>query len=340
MGQQADQYRYMTETPVFPLLVKMAVPTTISMLITSIYNLADTYFVGQINTSASGAIGIVASLMAIIQAVGFTFGHGAGNIVSRTLGGRGNTATATKYASTSFFSALTVGMIISVVGLLFLAPLMGILGSTVTILPYACDYGFYILLAAPVMMASLVLNNVLRYEGQAKYAMFGLVSGGLLNIVLDPIFMFGYHMGTAGAGLSTALSQTVGFGILLVPYLRGKTASRIRVSQIAKSPKEYGEILSTGAPSFARQGLGSISGMLLNLAAKGYGDATVSAMSIISRIFMFLFSLSVGIGQGLQPIASFNYGAKKPKRVYQVTVYMLVISGAMTVLAVTGCLVF
>lgn len=340
MNNQSAQYTYMTETPVFSLLVKMAIPTTISMLITSIYNLSDTYFVGQLSTSASGAIGIVASLMAIIQAIGFTFGHGAGSIVSRKLGAKADRATATRFVSTSFFSALVMGTLVLTFGLIFLSPLMTLLGSTDTILPHACDYGFYILLSAPVMMASLVLNNVLRYEGKAKFAMFGLVSGGILNIILDPILIFGCNMGTAGAGLATGISQVVGFCVLLVPFCTGETASQIAITKITRSPRELRQILATGAPSFARQGLGSVSGMLLNIAAKNYGDAAVSAMSIINRIFTFLFSLSVGIGQGLQPIASFNYGAKKPQRVYLATVYMLVLSGVLTTLAVAGCLIF
>ncbi len=340
MSKQSAQYTYMTETPVFSLLVKMAIPTTISMLITSIYNLADTYFVGQINTSASGAIGIVASLMAIIQAVGFTFGHGAGSIVSRKLGAKADEETATRFVSTSFFSALVMGSLLGICGLCCIDPLMRLLGSTETILPYACEYGLYILLSAPIMMGSLVLNNVLRYEGKAKFAMIGLVCGGVLNIALDPILIFGCNMGAAGAGLATATSQLVSFFVLLVPYGMGKTASKIRITKITRSIGEFGQILATGAPSFARQGLGSVSGMLLNIAAKNYGDAAVAAMSIINRIFAFLFGLSVGIGQGLQPIASFNYGARKPQRVYQVTFYMMLLSGAISAIAVVGCLVF
>ena len=220
--RSAEQFRKMTETPIPKLILSLAAPTILSMLITSIYNLADTFFVGQISTSASGAVGIVSSLMAILQALGFMLGHGSGSIISRSLGSQ-NTDAATRFASTSFFTALVFGGIITAAGLLTLPDFMMLLGSTETILPHACAYARYILLAAPIMMSSLVMNNILRYEGKASFAMIGLVTGGLLNIALDPLFIFGLGMGTAGAGLATALSQTISFCILLSMFLRGKT---------------------------------------------------------------------------------------------------------------------
>ena len=269
--RSAEQFRKMTETPIPKLILSLAAPTILSMLITSIYNLADTFFVGQISTSASGAVGIVSSLMAILQALGFMLGHGSGSIISRSLGSQ-NTDAATRFASTSFFTALVFGGIITAAGLLTLPDFMMLLGSTETILPHACAYARYILLAAPIMMSSLVMNNILRYEGKASFAMIGLVTGGLLNIALDPLFIFGLGMGTAGAGLATALSQTISFCILLSMFLRGKTVSQFRITAVTHSPAEFGTILMTGMPSFGRQGLNSIGGMLLNIAARGYGD--------------------------------------------------------------------
>ena len=331
-----QQYKKMTETPIPKLILGLAAPTILSMLITSIYNLADTFFVGQISTSASGAVGIVSSLMAILQALGFMLGHGSGSIISRSLGSQ-NTDAATRFASTSFFTALVFGGIITTAGLLTLPDFMMLLGSTETILPHACAYARYILLAAPIMMSSLVMNNILRYEGKASFAMIGLVTGGLLNIALDPLFIFGLGMGTAGAGLATALSQTISFCILLSMFLRGKTVSQFRITAVTRSPAEFGTILMTGMPSFGRQGLNSIGGMLLNIAARGYGDAAVAGMSIVSRIFMFILSVVIGVGQGLQPVAAFNYGAHKFRRVRQAAIFTMGAAFCMLVVLVALC---
>ena len=232
----------------------------------------NTFFVGQLSTSASGAVGVVSSLMAIIQALGFMLGHGAGGIISRSLGSQ-DTHAATKFASTSFFTALTFGAVLAVLGLADLPDFMMLLGSTDTILPHACAYARPILIAAPLMMSSLVMNNILRYEGKASFAMIGLVTGGVLNIVLDPVFIFGLGMGTGGAGTATALSQSISFCILLSMFLRGKTVSRFRITQVTRSARDFGQIFFNGAPSFGRQGLNSIGSMLLNVAARSYGDA-------------------------------------------------------------------
>ena len=334
--RSALQFRRMTETPIPQLVLSLAAPTILSMLITSIYNLADTFFVGQISTSASGAVGVVSSLMAIIQALGFMLGHGAGTIISRSLGSRDTTA-ATRFASTSFFTALVFGVVLAVAGLGTLPHFMMLLGSTETILPHACAYARPILIAAPLMISSLVMNNILRYEGKASFAMIGLVTGGLLNIALDPLFIFGLGMGTAGAGLATALSQTISFCILLSMFLRGKTVSQFRLSAVTREARDFGRILLGGAPSFGRQGLNSIGGMLLNLAARGYGDAAVAGMSIVSRIFMFIISVAIGVGQGLQPVASFNYGARKYRRVRQAAIFTIEAAFCMLVVLVGLC---
>ena len=332
----AQQFRKMTETPIPKLILSLAAPTILSMLITSIYNLADTFFVGQISTSASGAVGVVSSLMAIIQALGFMLGHGAGSIISRSLGSQ-NTKAATRFASTSFFTALTFGLILAAVGLTTLPHFMMLLGSTETILPHACAYARPILIAAPLMMSSLVMNNILRYEGKASFAMIGLVTGGVLNMVLDPVFIFGFGLGTAGAGIATALSQSISFCILLSMFLRGKTVSQFQLSAVTRSPAEYGTILMTGLPSFGRQGLNSIGGMLLNIAARSYGDAAVAGMSIVSRIFMFIISVAIGTGQGFQPVAGFNYGARKYRRVEKACVFTMCASFCFLSVIIAAC---
>ena len=334
--RSAEQFRKMTETPIPKLILSLAAPTILSMLITSIYNLADTFFVGQISTSASGAVGVVSSLMAIIQALGFMLGHGAGTIISRSLGSRDTTA-ATRFASTSFFTALVFGVVLAVAGLGTLPHFMMLLGSTETILPHACAYARPILIAAPLMISSLVMNNILRYEGKASFAMIGLVTGGVLNIALDPLFMFVFGLGTAGAGIATALSQSISFCILLSMFLRGKTVSQFRLSAVTREARDFGRILLGGAPSFGRQGLNSIGGMLLNLAARSYGDAAVAGMSIVSRIFMFIISVAIGVGQGLQPVASFNYGARKYRRVRQAAIFTIEAAFCMLVVLVGLC---
>lgn len=313
MHMPEDQRAKMLETPVHKLILSLAVPTTISVLVTTIYNMADAYFVGKLGTSASGAVGVVFSLMAILQALGFMLGHGAGSNISRMLGQQ-QTKHASKYASTSFFFALAFGGIIEVLGIVFLSPFMRFLGSSQTILPYAMNYGFFILLAAPFMVSSCVLNNILRYEGKASLAMVGLATGGILNILLDPILMFGLDLGMTGAGLATALSQLISFCLLLVMFLAGKTQSKLSIKKVTFRARDVLNIFRNGFPSLARQGLSSVSSMLLNIAARGYGDAAVAAMSICSKLCQFIASVMLGIGQGFQPVAGYNYGAGKHTR--------------------------
>ncbi|MBQ4070959.1 MAG: MATE family efflux transporter [Clostridia bacterium] len=308
------QYKRMTETPVGRLIIALGIPTTVSMLITNIYNMADSFFVSQVSLSAGGATSIVFGLMAIIQAFGFMFGHGAGSHISRKLGMR-DKESASRYASTSFFYALLVGALITSLGLVFITPLMRLLGSTETILPHAKDYGTYILIAAPFMCSSCVLNNILRYEGKASFAMIGLTTGGILNIILDPIFIFNLNLGIAGAGIATAISQLVSFFILLSMFLLHKTESRISVHYFARELKTVRDVIVTGLPSLARQGLNSISTMVLNAAAKPFGDAAIAAMGYVGRTSSMIFSVGLGIGQGFQPVSAFNYGAKKYSRV-------------------------
>ena len=314
MKKYSTQYDMMTKQPVESLILKLGLPTTVSMLVTSIYNMADSYFVGQINTSASGATGIVLGLMAILQAVGFMFGHGAGSIISRKLGAK-DIDSAKKYSATSFYTALMAGTLILFIAMLFLTPLMRLLGSTDTILPYAKTYATCILMAAPALVSSCVMNNILRYEGRAFFAMIGLTSGGIINIFLDALFMQGLGMGILGAGLATAISQYISWCILLSMFLRKKTQTSFEFKNICFDVATVGEIVTTGLPSLARQGLASVSTMVLNNAAGVYGDAAIAAMSIVNRISMFIFSVALGIGQGFQPVAGFNFGAGKYSRV-------------------------
>lgn len=310
----AANYDKMVNTPVARLVTRLAVPTIISMMVTTIYSMADTYFVGKLGNSASGAVGVLFGLMTINQAVGFMFGHGAGSIVARRLGEK-DPENATRYTSVSFFASLLAGGCVTVFGLIFITPLMELLGSTETILPYAKDYGRFILMAAPVSMGSFVLNNILRYEGKAYLSMIGLTIGGIINIALDPVCIFVFDLGIAGAGISTAVSQCVSFLILLSMFLRGKTQSKISFATACKNVGMVILVMQTGFPSFLRQGLTSISTMILNSMAGNYGDEAVSAMSIVNRICFFIFAVGLGIGQGFQPVSAFNYGARKYGRV-------------------------
>ena len=309
-----EQYDKMTKTPVHQLVLRLGLPTTVSMLVTSIYNMADTFFVSQLGTSVSGATGVVFALMAIINAFGFMFGHGAGSNISRKLGAH-DVESARVFASTSFFLSLLAGSAIGVFGFLFHAPFMRLLGSTDSILPYAIEYSTWILIAAPAMASSCVMNNILRYEGKAFFAMLGLASGGILNIFGDMLLIFGLDLGVRGAGISTAVSQYISMAILISPFLRRKVQSRIHIRYVTRSFADIKNIIATGFPSLMRQGLNSISVMILNLCSAPYGDAAIAAMSIVTRIIMFLFCIALGIGQGFQPVSAFNYGAKKYSRV-------------------------
>lgn len=326
-SKNRTQYDFMTKTPIPNLIVRLGIPTTISMLVTNVYNMVDTFFVGRFGNSASGATGVVFGFMAILQAVGFMFGHGAGSIIARKLGQK-DEESAGIYASTSFFLSFLCGLIISILGLCFLDPMLRLLGSTETILPYARQYVLYILLASPFMVSSFVMNNILRYEGKAAYAMCGLMAGAVMNMACDPLFMFVFDMKIAGAGLATALSQCVSFGILLFMYLSGKTQSRLSIKNVTRSIRVIGNIVATGLPSLLRQGMGSIATMLLNHCAGNFGDPTVAAMSVVNRITMLIFSVGLGVGQGFQPVCSFNYGAGKYQRVrkaYRFTVLLALV---------------
>lgn len=312
-------YKKMTETPVSKLVIQLGIPTTISMLITNLYNMVDTFFVGTLGKSPQGAIGVLFTLQCIIQAFAFMLGHGSGTFVSRELADK-DVKKASEYISSAFFLGGALGIIFMIIGLATLTPFMRFLGSTETILPYAKQYGMWVLISSPFLVCSLILNNCLRYEGKAVFAMIGLVSGAVLNMLGDYIFVSVCSLGVFGAGMSTAISQIVSFIILLILYIR-MAQSKISFKSISKSPKLYLDICRVGLPSLIRQGLNSISSGLLNNLAKHYGelqgnaDAIIAAMSIVNRCSSFVMCVGLGIGQGLQPVASFNYQAKEYDRV-------------------------
>ena len=332
---QEQKFEMMTEAPIPGLIGRLAVPTIISMLITSFYNMADTFFVGKIGTSATAAVGVVFPVMAIIQALGFFCGHGSGNSISRHLGSK-DVQSARELASTGFFLAFALGILLMVLGLIFLDPLSHLLGSTETIFPYTRDYLRFILLGAPYMTAQLVLNNQLRFQGNAFYAMIGITSGGVLNVILDPIFIFVFDLGISGAAIATILSQFVSFCLLLVG-LRVSKCIPIHLRNVRLTALRLREIMGGGLPSLFRQGLGSIATTTLNIAANPYGDAAIAAMSVVSRIMMFANSALIGFGQGFQPVCGFNYGADKYDRVKEAFWFCVKVSTAVLLgLAVLG----
>lgn len=254
--------------------------------------------------------------MSIIQAFGFGISMGCGSLISRCLGSRENER-ADRIGSSGFFFAAAVGLLICVGGLLWLRPLMRLLGSTDTMLPYSESYGRIILIAAPVMCASFVLSNILRSEGEAALSMYGISAGGLLNVALDPLFIFTFKLGIAGAALATALSQLVSFLLLGSFFLRKKSIVRIRLQSVSHRPADYGEILLVGFPTICRQGFASLSSALLNNAAAVYSDAAVAAVTISNKVYLLIRSMIIGIGQGFQPVAGYNYGAGDKKRTRQ-----------------------
>ena len=340
---QEEKFTQMATEPIPKLVGRLAVPTILSMLVTSFYNMVDTYFVGKINTSASGAVGVVFSLMAIIQAFGFMFGHGSGNFLARKLGEQKEDE-AEVIANAGFAFAFSFGIILAVAGLLNLDRLAYLLGSTDTILPYAKSYMAPILVGAPWMMASIVLNNEIRYQGNAKTAMFGIMAGAIINIGLDPLLMFGFKLGIMGAALATISGQFISFIILLLTTRR---AGNIRIT-FKRNPfafKYLWEIISGGLPSLFRQGLASVSTILLNVVAKNiagpeFADATIAGMSIVGKISMSLNSTVIGFGQGFQPVCSFNFGAAKYKRVKEAFLFSVKVCAGLMLVVGAVCFAF
>ncbi len=332
-----EKYQLMIKTPISRLIPRLAVPTIISMLITSIYNMADTFFVSQLSTSASGAVGVNFSLMAMIQAIGFTLGMGSGNFMSRMLGAR-EQEKAQRACSTAVYTAFAFGLLLAIFGIANIGALVRVLGATETIAPYAKDYGRYILIAAPYMTVSFVFNNHLRSQGNAALSMIGITTGGILNVILDPVLIFGFHLGISGAAIATIFSQFVSFTILLVLVIRSGNVLKPHPRYFTFQGWVYKEILSAGMPTLGRQGLASVASVLLNVASSGFGDAAVAAMSIVTRIMMFINSALIGFGQGFQPVCGFNFGAKRYDRVLEA--YFFCRRVALVFLFVMGVIMF
>ena len=316
----------MLNQPLNQVIPRLAIPTIISMLVTAAYNMADTYFVSRISTEASAAVGVVYPAMALIQALAFTIGMGSGANVSQALGAN-DEKTAERLVAVGFFTAFALGLALSLAGGIDPQGLVIALGATPESVPDAIAYARYIFLAAPFMMCSFVLNNHLRFQGMALYAMFGISSGGLLNIALDPILIFSMGLGTAGAAIATAISQTVSFIILLVIANTRQGLLHYRFRNFRPTAAMYGKILYTGIPSLGRQGIAAVASVILNHVAGGISTdpmmntAAIAAMSISNRFVLFINSAVIGFGQGFQPVAGFCYGAKRYRRVKEAFFY-------------------
>ena len=340
MNKEEKQYQKMINTPVKKLVLTLGIPTTISMLVTSIYNIADTYFVSNLDEGAAGAVGVVFPLMAIVQAIGFTFGMGSSSMISSKLGEKKD-EDAQKLGSSAFYVAIGLGILLAIFSLIFINPLMNLLGATDTNKGYAMDYARYIIFGYPIMIGSFVLNNILRSEGKALLSMIGLTVGGILNIILDPIFIHIFNMGISGAAVATLISQLISFIILLSMFIFKKSIITLSPKYISNEMWVYKDVLKVGFPSFCRQGLASIATIILNnQAGKFGGDPALDAMSIVSKIFMIVFSVSLGIGQGYQPVCGYNYFAKRYDRVKEAMIFTLICGLSLMLLTCVGLYIF
>ena len=322
----------MLQTPIPKLVLSLAAPTVASQLISIIYNTADTYFVSQISTSASAAVGVVFSLQSIIQAYGFGVAMGASSLISLRLGEKKDNE-ANGCASSGFLAEFAGGLFMLILGLAFLEPLMRALGATETMLPHACAYGRIILLGAPIMCCSFILNCILRAEGAAVASMIGLCSGGILNIALDPLLIFTFNMGTAGAAVATVASQCVSFAVLAIAFRRGKSIVRLRPKYVSRCPRDYVQIIAVGFPTIARQGMASLASALMNIQGAVYSDAAVAALTISNKIYLLVRNVMIGIGQGFQPVAGYNYGAGSNKRTREAFLFATKLGTVVCVLA-------
>ena len=321
MTNADKHYQKMTETPVAKLIVQLGIPTTISMLITSIYNMADTYFVGTLGPSAQAATGVLFTLQAIIQGVAFMLGQGSGTFISKELADK-NTDKASMYVSSAFGAGALIGLTISVIGFCIRKPMVLFLGRTETILHHAMDYALWVLISCPFVITSMILKNALRFEGRAFYAMFGLTAGGLLNILGDYILVMKLGLGVYGAGMATAVSQFVSFVILYIMFEK-MAQSKVRPKHASRNIRTYLSICRVGLPSLIRQSMTSVTTGILNNLTKPFGDAAIAAMSVVSKFSMFLMCVGLGMGQGFQPVAAFNYRAKKYDRVKKGLVFLI-----------------
>ena len=340
-GKQSAQgrYEFLTQTPIPQLILKLATPTIISMLVTGIYNSADTFFVGRISTQATAAVGLVFSVMAIIQAIGFFCGHGSGNFLSRMLGA-GKTKEANEMAATGFAFSLALGILAAVCGNLFAHPLCRLIGATDSTMEDTMTYMRIILIGAPIMMGQFVINNQLRFQGSAVYAMIGLMAGAIINMGLDPLLIFGFKLGVAGAAIATVSGQLVSFFVLLLGSMHGENI-HLHIRNVRPNGYYLREIINGGAPSLFRQGLAAVATLLLNSTAGAMGgDAAIAGMSVVTRVLMLVSSALIGFGQGYQPVCSFNYGAKKKERVWQGFVFCVKYGTIFLCIVSAFCVVF
>lgn len=337
-----EKVRYLTTAPIPRLVGQLSLPTIISMLVTSFYNMADTFFVGQIDTRSTAAVGVAFSAMAFIQAVSFFFGHGSGNFISRCLGAQ-RYEEAERMAATGFFSAMAAGVAIAALGNLFILPISRALGSTESVLPYTAAYLRIIFLGAPFIIGSFVLNNQMRFQGSASVSMVGITAGAVLNVALDPLLIFGFGMGVEGAAWATSFSQLVSFVLLWVLNER-QAPIKVRWRNISLRAAYFADLFRGGIPSLCRQGIGSVAAAALNLAAAAWGgasaDAAIAALGIVNRITTFANSALIGFGQGFQPICGTNYGAGKYSRVRQAFFYCLRLGAAVLAAFAVGGILF
>ena len=336
-----DKYNEMTTKPVKGLVCKMAVPTIIAMVTTAFYNVVDAAFIGHLSTEGTegtAGIGISFAYMTFIQALGFFFGHGSGNHISRALGAK-DVSSASVVATVGFFTPFLLGLLAAACCLPSLSWLSRLLGAPESVVPQTNDYLRYIVVATPFMMSALTLNNQLRLQGNARFGMVGIVSGAILNIALDPLFIFGFDMGVSGASLATAISQVFAWGLLLYGTFKPESV-HIRLRDFKPSWKVYYEIFRGGLPSFFRQVFNCAAVVSLNYCAAHYAASpeqeasAVAAFAVVTRIMMFAFSVVLGFSQGFQPVCGYNYGAKLYGRVRESwlfascvgTAFLLVIS--------------
>ncbi|MBQ8144308.1 MAG: MATE family efflux transporter [Butyricicoccus sp.] len=312
--RQQNRKDMMLNEPVARTITKMALPTIIAFLINSIYSLADTYFVSSLGTNATAAVSVNASLDQLILMAGSMLGIGATSYISRLLGAK-NEEKASEVLSTAFFAALVFGSIVLTAGTLFMDEMVTLMGATETCKQYAIDYATYVLLAAPFMAASFVMNQCLRGEGSAVLSMIGMGAGGVINCVLDPIFIFWLDMGVAGASLATAISKVISFSILITPYLRKKTILRLSWRRFKLARDTVTQVVTVGSSSMFRNGLAILSAVVLNHIAGGISDSVLAGIGVCTKVMMFPFGVILGFGTGFQPVAGFNWGAKRYDRV-------------------------
>ena len=312
-SQEARRQMLLNE-PISKVIPKMAVPTIVAFLITSIYSLADTYFVSSLGTNATAAVSVNASLDQMIMMCGSMLAMGANSYIARLLG-EGDEKKASQVLSTSFFAAFAVGTILLIFGSIFMVPMVRLLGATPTCEQYSIDYATYILLAAPFMASNFVMNQCLRSEGSATLSMVGMGFGGILNIILDPIFIFGLEMGVAGASLATAISKFVSFVILVFPYVTRRSLLHLSIRNFKPTKDIVTKVISVGSSSMFRNGLNVVSAIMLNNIAGGISDSVLAAVGVSNKIMMFPFCIILGFGNGFQPVAGFNWGAKRYDRV-------------------------